>query len=315
VRRVHFGCSQCGACCNSAPQLALPELFHHQARFIGCLGVRRVSLVRPALDADTLVALSEFLPRYAQRVTSSTPGMHYVAITTQAYDDPGAGRCAALGADQRCGLENDRKPLACRVVPLEAGLPDSFQLSVLEERARDAAFMGADCIQPVAATTPDTKAHLPVLVAGARVVDAESRRALEQRRRELVADKAYWGDRVFELLRRDVFEHPERFAALPEQGYLCLSLAPALSVVSSLSNALTRRVIDYLNAQIELVALTVGPPVKEPTQAQRELGGMLRANLALRARLQSARPLPEPRPQAAEVEAWLSGPRTQVLHA
>ena len=36
-----FGCSACGKCCNSAPRLLVPELFHHQARFVGCLGLQR----------------------------------------------------------------------------------------------------------------------------------------------------------------------------------------------------------------------------------------------------------------------------------
>jgi hypothetical protein len=87
-----------------------------------------------------------------------------------------------------------------------------------------------------------------------------------------------------------------------------MSLAPALSVVSSFSNALTRRVVEYLNAQIELIAFTVGAPREQPTQAQRELAGMLRANVSLRAKLHAARPLPRPQPNAAAVEAWLAAP-------
>ena len=86
-----------------------------------------------------------------------------------------------------------------------------------------------------------------------------------------------------------------------------MSLAPALSVISAVSNALTRRVVEYLNAQIELIGLTLGAPVNEPTQAQRELLGMLRADVNLRAKLQAARPLPEPQANASEVEAWISG--------
>jgi hypothetical protein len=287
--------------------MALPELFHHQARFVGCLSLRRVPVASLSLGSDAAGELDAFLPRHAQRIGRDAARAEYVWLTAQAYDDPGVARCPALGEDKRCRVQDDQKPLACRAVPLEPTLPDSLQLSVLEERARDAAFMGADCIRPVAGSPADAKQHLPVVVEGQRVVDAEAQRALELRRRALRSDKAHWGNRVFALLQRDVFEHPERVAALPEQGYLCLSLAPVLSVVSSLSNALTRRVVQYLNAQIELIAVTVGPPVREPTQAQRELGGMLRANLALRSKLRAARPLPQSEPGASEVEAWLSG--------
>jgi hypothetical protein len=277
ARLVHFGCSRCGACCNSNPQMSLPELFRHQALFIGCLGIRR---------------------------TPHASGG--VAIASQAYDDPLAQTCSALGEDKLCSLQTKGKPLACRSVPLEAALPDALQLSVLQERARDARFMGAECIQPRTELDPTVPGHLPVIVEGPRVVDPEARRALELRRAALRQDRAYWGDRVFQMLGRELFEHPARGLRLPEQGSLCMSLAPALSVISSLSNALTRRVLEYLNAQIELVALTVGAPVKEPTQAQRELAGMLRANVSLRAKLQSARPLPQPEPRAPAVEAWLA---------
>src|SRR6185503_12943856 len=134
-----------------------------------------------------------------------------------------------------------------------------------------ARFMGADCIQPRAARDPIATGQLPVLVDGPRVIDPEARRALKLRRAALGLDRAHWGDRVFQMLRGDLFDHPDLVLQLPERGYFCMSLAPALSVISSLSNALTRRVVEYLNAQIELVALTLGAPVKEPRQAQREL--------------------------------------------
>ena len=240
----------------------------------------------------------------------------YVLIAAQAYNDPRADRCSALAEDKLCSLQDNGKPLACQSVPLEATLPDAFQLSILQERAREARFMGADCIQPraeldsvvVEPVRPGATAtgHLPVVVEGPRVVDPEAQRALELRRAALRRDRANWGDRVFHMLRPDLFDHPNRVLKLPERGYFCMSIAPALSVISTISNALTRRVEEYLNAQIELIALTLGGPVKEPTQVQRELAGMLRANLSLRARLRTARPLPRPAPNAPVVEAWLA---------
>jgi hypothetical protein len=269
--------------------MSLPELFRHQARFIGCLGIRRTPHPSGGL---------------AQRVAAGK-ATQYVLIASHAYNDPLAQACSALAEDKLCSLQAEGKPLACRSVPLEATLPDAQQLSVLQERARDARYMGADCIQP-RTELDSVVGHLPVIVEGPRVVDPESRRALERRRTALRQDRGYWGDQVFQMLGHELFEHPDRVLKLPEQGYLCLSLAPALSVISSVSNALTRRVLEYLNAQIELIALTLGTPVKEPTQAQRELAGMLRASVSLRARLQSARPLPQPQPNAPVVEAWLA---------
>jgi Fe-S-cluster containining protein len=322
-RRVHFGCSRCGACCNSTPQLSLPELFRHEATFIGCLGVRRIADPSRGKSADEAGHLRTFLSHHAQPAASGAAGDH-VLITAQAYNDPLSERCSALAEDKLCRLQHEGKPLACRSVPLEATLPDALQLSVLLERARDARFMGADCIQPHTGLEPAVTGgmrsasrapgHLPVLVDGARVVDPEARQALELRRAALRLDRSHWGDRVFQMLRRDLFDHPERVLRLPEDGYLCLSLAPALSVISSFSNALTRRVVEYLNAQIELIALTVGAPVKEPTQAQRELAAMLRTCVSLRAKLQAAPPLPRSEPQASEVEAWLANPGLEASH-
>ena len=317
VQRVHFGCSRCGACCNSAPQLSLPELFRHQSRFVGCLNIRRLPALEFAAGQSAAAELTAFLPRYAHRVVTATMD-EYVSLTAQAYDDPLAAKCPALAPDKGCSLQDKGKPLACRSVPLEATLPDSFQLSVLGERARDAQFMGADCIQlqggPNSGVAAGRRAstdsrQLPVIVEGTRVIDAESRHALELRRAALHLDRTHWGQSVFEMLRPHLFDQPNR---VPAQGYLCLSLAPALSVISTLSNALTRRVVEYLNAQIELIGLTLGAPVAEPSQAQRELLGMLRANLNLRAKLQTARPLPEPLAGASEVEAWLLGQASEV---
>lgn len=249
------------------------------------------------MDTRAARELDAFLSRYAFGVVMGGK-THYVSITAQAYDDPLSDRCSALAADKLCSLQHQGKPLACRSVPLEATLPDAFQRSVLEERAADARFMGADCIQ----TTPG---HLPVIVEGPKVVDPEARRALELRRAALRLDRDHWGERVFELLRHELFDHSDRVLGLPEHGYFCLPFAPALSVISSFSNALTRRVVEYLNAQIELIALTLGAKVDEPTQAQRELAGTLRISVALRTKLQAARPLPRPEPQAAKIEAWL----------
>jgi hypothetical protein len=323
ARRVHFGCSRCGACCNSTPQLSLPELFRHQATFIGCLSIRRLAPLTHGADAPAAGELGAFLSHYAQGLTSG--GLtQYVSITSQAYQDPLSDRCVALAEDKLCSLQDKGKPLMCRSVPLEALLPDALQRSVLEDRARDARFMGADCIQPRAeadsvvlrAPHPGSPAsvHLPVLVEGQNVVEPEAKRALELRRTALRLDRAHWGDRVFQLLRPELFDHPDRIRGLPEQGYVCLSLAPALSVISSFSNVLTRRVVEYLNAQIELIALSVGAPQQAPTQSQRELSAMLRAAIALREKLRAARPLPQPEPRAMEVEAWLRDHGTEAAH-
>ena len=213
---ISFRCTACGACCNSAPSLSLPELFHHQRRFIGTLAIRRFSPFETFADEPF-------------ETVSGPTGPELVLLAAQAFDEPPRGRCPALGADQRCTLELDRKPSQCRAVPLEPLLPDAKQLEILGVRGREAAYMGASCVQP-----GESAGHLP-LVVERRVVDAEALAALAARRRELLTDQRLYGRAVFELLRPELFDRPERFAKVPLGGCLSLSLAPALAVIASAS--------------------------------------------------------------------------------
>ncbi|HMJ15776.1 MAG TPA: hypothetical protein VK524_30375 [Polyangiaceae bacterium] len=122
-----FHCSACGKCCNSPPQAALPELFQHQQRFIGCLTVRRMPAAQTR-DTDALFR------RVLHPVSS---GREWIQLATQAYDDQ-RERCPALADDGRCALHHDRKPAVCAVVPLEAWLPDSAQAGILRTRRQQA---------------------------------------------------------------------------------------------------------------------------------------------------------------------------------
>jgi hypothetical protein len=303
-----FSCTRCGACCNSAPQLSLPELFHHQHRFIGCLAIRRVPRLRPgapwsaepALVADD--ADCEANEALAAELLLAVPGPsagEFVLVAAQAFDDPSSNSCPALGADQRCSVQGDRKPKNCLAVPLEALLPDRMQAPVLAQRGREAVFLGASCI----ARGP-RPGYLP-LVSGGRVVGPDALAALAARRRELAEDRRFWGKAVFELLRPELFDHPERVARLPTDGFFSLSLAPALAVIASASPLCRKRCVAYLNAQIELTAEALGDGSKASPGAKQELTALLRASVALRTSLQKAHGVVTAVPEAAAVEAWL----------
>lgn len=287
-RVVSFLCSMCGGCCNSAPQLSLPELFHHQTRFIGCLAIRRLPR-----EAEVQSLAERLLFR-----VEGAEGPDYVLLAAQAFDDPARGSCPALAEDKRCSIELDRKPKNCRSVPLEALLPDHQQRAVLARRAREAAFFGADCI--VVGRRPG---HLPLLDDVTLASDAES--ALEARRQELSDDKRFWGRAVFELLRPELFDHQERVAKLPVDGFFLMSLAPALALIASASARCRKRCIGFLNAQIELTAEVLGRSAKPSPQSIGELSGLLRASVALRSSFQLVRDRPAPSPEAPALEAWL----------
>jgi hypothetical protein len=303
-----FHCSACGACCNSAPQLSLPELFHHQERFIGCLAIRRIE--RPPLGQPWSVALGrpvdagddeafDALAGELLEPVQGPSGPELVQLSVQAFDDPTRGLCPALAADKGCSLERDRKPSHCRAVPLEPLLPDSLQRAVLADREREAVYLGAHCIRR--GTHPG---FLPLLEER-RVVAPPAVDALLARRRELGEDKRFWGSTVFGLLRAELFDHAERVGRLPLGGYFSMSLAPALAVVASASPRCRVRTVVFLNAQLDLIAENLGKGSKLAGRRRAELEGFLRASLALRSSLQKGRDNDRTMPAAPAVEAWL----------
>jgi Fe-S-cluster containining protein len=304
---VSFHCTACGACCNSAPMLSLPELFHHQARFIGTLAIRRIEPLRVGVpwgaagtvaDAEDVAAFDALTAELCEPVQGPA-GVELVLLAVQAFDDAALGRCPELGSDQRCGVHADRKPLACSAVPLEPLLPDRLQASVLAERAKDAAFWGASCI-----TLGAREGHLP-LVRERRVVEPEAALALTARRRELCEDRRRFGRAVFDMLRADLFDHPERVGRLPSRGFFSLSLAPALAVIASASPRCRDRTLSFLTAQMALTSARLAPEASAPPATQRELSALLRASTALRTSLQELGSLPHVHPEAEAIEAWL----------
>jgi len=145
--------------------MTLPELFHHEHRFIGALSVAR--------------------------------GRDGVALATQAIDYPSRAGCPALAEDGRCAIHTDRKPLACAVVPFDAELDDDQQHAVLAARATHDNYIGAQCIRPAG----DTDAPLATDAAG--LVDSDARTALAAHRSALAEERRWWGDTTRAQLLRD----------------------------------------------------------------------------------------------------------------
>lgn len=209
-----FECTACGKCCNSGPQLSLPELFHHQRRFLGTLAMRRVRGAGPYLHA---LGADESLQ-----------------LVLQAHYDPDAS-CPALVGD-KCDVHSDRKPAQCSVVPLDAWLPDAQQHLVLAGRVREAF---ADCIQTGEGKT---------LVRQLKVVQTDAARALELRRADLRLERAYWGDAVFASLRADTAS----LLRIPRTGFVAIPPAPVLAVIATVSEPCRARCLEFLEAQLAL---------------------------------------------------------------
>jgi hypothetical protein len=245
--------------------MSVPELFHHQHRFVGCLTIRRL-------------------------------GTTQVLLATQAFDT--SDGCSALAEDGRCGIHADRKPLTCQVVPFDALVPDEASHALLAERARDAAFFGADCI--VHGRRPD----FPVVVRRLRVVDDGFREALARRRADLAEERRIWGDAVFGMLRGELFDDPGAVARLPSDGYFAMAIAPVLMVLGDVSARLRARCIEYLDAQVALIESLAAPSM--PRGVRQQLESFAGSGIALRRSLAArARWLLRASEESAAIEAWV----------
>jgi Fe-S-cluster containining protein len=315
-----FHCTACGKCCNSAPEMSLPELFHHQHRFVGALAIRRVPRPRPgdrlgrgplaprASDADCR-AVAELADALLHRLPGG-PRSDDVLLATQAFSFD-ASTCPALGIDMRCTIHDDRKPAQCSVVPLDALVPDRLQHVVLADRRAEASYLGAECIVP--GTAPASPPLTP-LVRRLAVVDAAAAVALARRRRDLVDEKRWWGDGVFGVLRGELFANPAALARVPVGGFLVLAIAPVLVVLSAVSPRCRRRCLEYLDAQIALIDERVRLAVASKRLADRprtaQLRTFARANVAVRAALEKAAPATRARAalESSDIEAWMGLP-------
>lgn len=234
-----FGCTACGKCCTSSPLLSLPELFRHQARFVGLLGVRRLGGHIDGISSGGLFAF------------------------TCALDHAGAGRCPALTAQGLCSLHGEGKPVACRVVPFDALLPDEYQASVLEERRRDAERWDARCLAGGAKEAPLPDGHA-VVYRRLRIVDPGIARDIEQHRRALRDDYRFWGEVVVAEIAKALDGRPKAAPTLDEGGIVTLPLAPVLLVLAATSDAVRRRCLEFVESQRALLDTLRSTPDASP---------------------------------------------------
>ena len=305
--RTFHGCHACGKCCNSPPQASLPELFHHERRFLGCLSLQRVRRLRKGdLLEGGLRALGDDAREtneLAARLFHATNGVdtHDVFLFTRAFESNAAGDCPARDDDGTCLVHDDRKPTVCRVVPFDAALPNRLQGVVLAARRHQSRDWGSDCLSD----RPTT--GLRLVTERLRVVDEDALEALDTRRRQLAEERTFWGDEVARLLGPDLLDHPERVARLPENGTFVLSIVPVLSVIAVTSPLCEARVLDYVRAQARLYDAVLGAP-SAPRDAE-QLRRLARAHRAFGHALESGAFASSHEagasPRARAVENWL----------
>jgi Fe-S-cluster containining protein len=169
---MRFACTQCGACCNRSPELALSETAALADVFVFRLMFRLYQWPRrPAGPAEAYYETKRLLTAFAARKYEARRGLdqvNYLMISALTLDT-GGGACTALN-DGRCSIY-ERRPLACRTVPFHYSRPEASAESDL------AAFVetpGFGC---------NTGPGAPVVLAGGRIVDPQVR----QTRREALA--------------------------------------------------------------------------------------------------------------------------------
>ena len=295
-----FHCSACGKCCNSAPTLSLPELFYHQRRFVGCLGIRRMRRPRQGPFETTARAYLHGLPGLRDPDSD-------ILLTAQALDVASFGRCPALTKDGHCSIHDDNKPVACMAVPFDPLVPDQLQHLVLAERQIDASFSGAGCIRK------GTQANMLPLMHGPTIVDNQAATALAERRRQLLEEKHFWGDAVFRVLEPELFSLPASLAKIPTQGYLTISLTPALMVVAEMSARCRARCIEYLESQLALsdniLLANEVPETRADSGVLAQLRAFAKTSMSLREALRNGhvfrKGVQYSRDESVAIETWL----------
>jgi Fe-S-cluster containining protein len=278
--------------------MSLPELLHHEKLFVGCLAIRRMKRYEAG---ETLVAEQTHFPlskndageiaNIAGALFFNPGGSHDLgydlSIQTQALDYESLNQCPALGEDKRCSIHDDRKPSVCSMVPFDALFPDSLQHVVLTSRNFE-----ENCIVGGYAEGYD------VVVDQRQISSGEYRKAVEQRRLDLLWERHRWGDAVFALLRPALFANPNEIQKIPYDGFFTLSIIPLLMVVAEVSEHCRERIAQYVDSQINLIDSKVQQAIQRKNNSDKpttkELRGFKQAYLKFQSELLTKKQLTTP---------------------
>ena len=278
---ISFNCSACGKCCNSPPAMTLAELFQHAATFLGCLTIGKVKRLHAGariaagdgfhvLDAPDAQALSALRTALLYDADPLGRSEYVFSIGIQGLDYPSAQRCPALSDEGLCRIHDQGKPAMCSVVPLDPLLPDRLQHSVLRSRLASASFIGAQCLQE------GEQPGFAPLVRFDRVVDQAYEHDLSRRRDDLARERANWGNGVFALLKKELFDGRGDARQIPVDGYLSLPLAPVLAIVASADEASRLRCAAFIDSQLALIDAMIAAAMARKVSTDRATTAQLR---------------------------------------
>ncbi|MFM5893376.1 MAG: YkgJ family cysteine cluster protein [Novosphingobium sp.] len=252
-----FACTQCGKCCNRAPELELGEAADYADTFVLQLLMRIYSLPRSFTEYDSPLPRAEASAEYyeskrllgqfaaaswhakVQRADRIVDYVQYLSLSVLPLD-LGLKACPALSGEN-CSIYESR-PLSCRSVPLHYSRPAAAARRDLDN------FTGVPGFR--CATGPEA----PLVISGAGIVErtllAARTEALDQAKRD-----ARWKAALVKAMK--VGEHnlpaPRAVEAKVELGALTASMQAAWRVAETAGLIAPGSTGRLLSAQARLI--------------------------------------------------------------
>ncbi|MFM5916771.1 MAG: YkgJ family cysteine cluster protein [Novosphingobium sp.] len=234
LTKRHFACTQCGACCNRAPELELGEASAYADTFVLQLMMRIYSLPRSLADYECALsrelASAEYYeskrllgtyaaaswPIKAVRGGRAVEYVQYLNLSVLPLDI-GTGSCPALDGTS-CSIY-ERRPLSCRTVPVHYSRPEAAAVRDLDAFTAKAGFL---C---------QTTCEAPVIIENGRLTDPatlEARAAADQQ----ASTDARWKAALVKAMKakRHALPTPREVEAQAARGALISSMRVAWRV-------------------------------------------------------------------------------------
>lgn len=264
----HFACTQCGACCNRAPELELGEAEHYADTFVLQLLMRIYSLPRSVADYSSQLpreeASGEFyeskrlLDKFAAtswpaKVTRTDRIVEYVQYLSLSVLplDLGLGGCGALSG-KSCSIY-DTRPLSCRSVPLHYSRSEASAARDLDTFTATPGFACATC------------SEAPLVISRGEIVDPGMRDARAAALAQAACD-AKWKAMLAKAIKTGAYGLPSRqtVEANAAQGALTHSMQGAWRVAEAAGAIEASTTNCLLVAQLDLIERELTRPNLKP---------------------------------------------------
>jgi len=289
----HFQCTRCGHCCRASIPLGLAEALDYDDRFPLALvfsmetwNLDDFASNNPALPLshdDLLTALAFRKDKLAMEPSrdmvfrvgrppsarSAARLATFVTVGACGLGEPRQGQtcCPALGEDGACTVY-ERRPLGCRVFPMDPLFPEMLQRVPLDGLARR-----LPC---------DFSPQAPELWREGRLTDPEAAALLATRQETIRRDSLFL---PYYRVAAGAFQPMPQLADILRHiggnGRLDLPFVPALVYLAASGAVSARRAEECLERQIALASRAVEQALARKDRAERARTAVLRNCLAL----------------------------------